>query len=274
MSIEKNEGPAEVARLQSVSLEREGRPVLRNIDLEVRRGQHWVLLGPNGSGKSSLLSVLQGWLWPQAGQVSVLGRSFGENDIAEMRKHIGWVGNDVEKEFPAWQTVSEIVESGGVGTIGLQFDMPTARIKREAKANLALVGLLPYAKRSSRFLSQGQSRLLTIARALMAGPELLILDEPCTGLDPVAREQFLQRLGGLLRQDGGPSVFYVTHHIEEILPEMTHALLLREGRVMASGKIGKVLQSGNMHRTFGVKVRVKRLGGRYRLDLAPASGKG
>jgi iron complex transport system ATP-binding protein len=264
--LPKSAAPA-VTRLRDVTLIREGKVALKNISFTVLPGEHWVLLGPNGSGKSSLLAILQGWLWPQQGSVEVLGRHFGDHDLSEMRRHIGWVGLEIEKEFPRWQSVRDIVASGGVGTIGVQFDAPNAAIFREAERSLRQVGLGGYCDRPCHQLSQGQGRLLTIARALMTQPRLLILDEPCTGLDPVARERFLRRLATLLRRRTSPSAFYVTHHVEEILPEFTHALLLKEGNLVSQGKIATVLNPENLKNTFGSKVRLKREKGRYRMYL-------
>jgi iron complex transport system ATP-binding protein len=256
-----------IAKLEGITLWREGKPALRKVGFTVRSGEHWVLLGPNGSGKSSLLAVLQGWLWAQEGSLEVLGHAFGESDLAEMRRHIGWVGGEIESEFPRWQSVFDIAASGGVGTIGMQFDAASATVKRLAMRNLAWVGLRDYAERPCKQLSQGQTRLLTIARALMTAPRLLVLDEPCTGLDPVARSRFLQRLSRLLRVKNGPAAFYVTHHVEEIVPEITHALLLRQGKVVAAGPLKETLTPENLSRTFAAKVGLAKVRGQYRLVI-------
>ncbi len=267
MNSKKKSQPPIVTYLNDVTLFREGKAALRNISFKVAQGEHWVVLGPNGSGKSSLLAVMQGWLWPQSGEVQVLGRRFGEEDLSDMRRHIGWVGAEIEVEFPRWQSVGDIVSSGGVGTIGLQFDAPGMAIKREALRSLRQVGLGGYENRPCKHLSQGQTRLLTIARALMTRPRLLILDEPCTGLDPVARERFLGRLSGLLRKKQAPSAFYVTHHVEEIVPEITHALLLRDGQIVAAGPRSKVLTPENFREAFGMRARLRKHEGKYRLVL-------
>ncbi len=257
--------PTPIVRLQGLSLLRENRWALRGLDFTVRPGEHWALLGPNGSGKSSLLAVMQGWLWPQKGGVEVLGNRFGSEDLSELRRQIGWVGGEIESEFPRWQSVLDIVLSGGVGTIGLQFDKPNAEVKRHALQRLRWVGLSGYEARPCKHLSQGQSRLLTIARALMTAPRLLILDEPCTGLDPVARERFLRRLSQILRDKRSPSAFYVTHHVEEIVPEVTHVLLLRQGRQVAAGPIAKTLSDQHLRQTFGVPLSVVKRDGRFAL---------
>ena len=242
--------------------------MLRDIHLSIHRGEHWVIFGPNGSGKSSLLGVLQGLLWPIRGEIRVLGRTFGESDLGELRRLIGWVGNEIEPEFPAWQTVEEIVLSGAVGTIGLRFDRPGAAERKEALRLMRRAGLLSLAGRPYAMLSQGQRRMATIVRALMVEPGLLILDEPAAGLDPVAREMFLASLRALMASPRGPSILYVTHHVEEAIPSFTHALLLGgDGRILAQGPLGQCLTESNLGRLFGHPVRLAKRGGRYYLGL-------
>jgi iron complex transport system ATP-binding protein len=263
----------EVVGLSGVTLYREERLVLKDLELSVRRGQHWVLLGPNGSGKSSLLSVLQGLLWPIEGEMRVLGRRFGESDLTAMRRLIGWVGSEIEPEFPRWQTVEDIVLSGSVGTVGILFDKPTAQDRRRAASLLRRLRIGHLADRPFAFLSQGQRRLAVIARALMVKPGLLILDEPAAGLDPVARETFLDRLAALMTPQaaraphGAPVIFYVTHHVEEIIPAFTHALVLRQGRVLSQGRVAECLTAETLGRAFDHKVKLMRENGRFALRL-------
>jgi len=257
----------EVVGLKDIELRREERLVLEDVELSIRRGQHWVLLGPNGSGKSSLLGVLQGLLWPIEGEIRVLGRRFGESDLTRLRRLIGWVGNEIEPEFPAWQTVEQIAWSGGVGTVGLRFDKPSAADRARARSLLREAGLGRLAERPFAFLSQGQRRVATIVRALMVKPGLLILDEPASGLDPVAREAFLGKLASLMKSPSGPVILYVTHHVEEILPSFTHVLMLRKGRIVAQGTVRETLTAGNLGKTFGRSVRIGKSGGRYALRL-------
>ena len=261
-------GPDAIISRTGITLYREGRKVLDDLALAIRRGEHWVLLGPNGSGKSSLMAVLQGLLWPQEGSVAVLGRRFGEADLSEMRRLIGWVGSDIEPEFPAWQTVEQIVLSGCVGTVGLRFDKPTASDRRRARALMRQAGIDRLADRPFTWTSQGQRRMATIVRALMVKPGLLILDEPAAGLDPVAREMFLGRLAALMGSRGGPAVLYVTHHVEEVIPSFTHALILKGGKVLEAGPVGRSLTSASLSRAFGREVRLVRGAGRLSLRLA------
>lgn len=257
----------EVVGLKGIELRREERLVLKGVELSIKRGQHWVLLGPNGSGKSSLLAVLQGLLWPIEGEIRVLGRLFGESDLSDLRRLIGWVGSDIEPEFPAWQTVEQIAWSGSVGTVGLRFDLPTAADRARAKRLLRAAGIGHLAGRRFQFLSQGQRRMATIVRALMVKPGILILDEPAAGLDPVARESFLAKLAALMKSPAGPVILYVTHHVEEIIPSFTHVLMLRKGRVVAHGGIKACLTAENLGKAFGSRVRIDKRDGRYVLRL-------
>lgn len=257
----------EVIGLEGITLYREGRKVLADLGLSIRRGEHWVLLGPNGSGKSSLMAVLQGLLWPIEGRIRVLGRRFGEADLSALRRLIGWVGNEIEPEFPAWQTVEQIVLSGGVGTVGLRFDRPTAADRRRARSLMRQAGIARLAARPYSWTSQGQRRMATIVRALMVKPGLLILDEPAAGLDPVAREMFLSRLSALMKSRGGPVILYVTHHVEEIIPSFTHALVLRGGKALAAGPLSESLTAATLSQAFGRKVKLARSSGRWSLRL-------
>lgn len=263
MAKKLKESKDSVLQVRNVTLTRGENLTLRGFSWSVGKGEHWVILGPNGSGKSTLVQVLQGWLWPQEGEVSVLGRDFGSDDVAELRRHVAWVGNEVEPEFPAHQTVAEVVASGTVGTLGIHFDLPDARQKAAVKRALGLLQLTHLATRLFRQLSQGQRRLVVIARALAMQPDLLLLDEPTSGLDPVARERFLERVGRLLRPDsGGPLVVYITHHLEEILPGFTHVLLLREGRVTAAGPREEVLTPEILEKTFAARFTISSQNGR------------
>ncbi|HAO99547.1 MAG TPA: hypothetical protein DCQ83_05835 [Fibrobacteres bacterium] len=244
----------EVMRGQTVAL--------RDFTWTVHKGEHWAVLGPNGSGKSTVVQVLQGWLWPQAGEVSVLDRNFGSDDVDELRRHVAWVGSEVEPEFPAHQTVSDLAVSGSVGTLGIQFQLPDAKQRASAKNALRLLRLMPLAKRPFNRLSQGQRRLAVIARALAMNPQLLLLDEATSGLDPVARERFLERIEGLLGPKSRPLVVYITHHLEEVLPEFTHVLLLREGKVVAAGPRKKVLTPKLLEKPFAARFALSERNGR------------
>jgi iron complex transport system ATP-binding protein len=251
--------PDPLLAIRGVTLLRGDVPALRRFSWTVQSGEHWAVLGPNGSGKSSLVQMLQGWLWPQAGNLTVLGRRFGSDDVAELRRRVAWVGSEAEPEFPGRQTVADIVLSGAVGTHGLQFERPSARQRAAAKRALAELGLTALSRRPFQRLSQGQRRLAVIARAVAMRPDLLLLDEASAGLDPVARAGFLCRVGRLIRRGAeGPAVVYSTHHLEEVLPGFTHVLLLRRGRVVGAGPRKSMLTPRRLRAAFGARFEIPR----------------
>jgi iron complex transport system ATP-binding protein len=165
----------------------------------------------------------------------------------------------------------ETVISGKYAMIDL-WQKPTRADRHNARAILKRIECAPLADRLWLFLSQGERQRILIGRALMAKPKLLILDEPCAGLDPVARENFLQFLNCLARQPKAPALILVTHHVEEIMPAFTHALLLKEGKVSATGKMKTTLTSKNLTESFGNKVKLEKKGGLYALKVSARKG--
>ena len=246
-------------------------PILRGIDWRVAQGEHWVVLGANGSGKTSLLKALTGYLSPTSGTLALLGRRYGECDWRELRYEIGVVTSAFTMSIPSAETAIETVVSGKFAQLDLWHAF-TAADRRAALRLLELSGLAHLAEREWAYLSQGERQRVLIARALMARPRLLILDEPCAGLDPVAREKFLQFIEQLARTRGAhaPALVLVTHHVEEIMPAFTHALLLRAGSTLAAGPRSNVLTSRNLSATFGATLRLRQSRGRYILSAARA----
>jgi iron complex transport system ATP-binding protein len=244
--------------LRDVSWMREDRTILHGITWQVRAGEHWCLVGLNGSGKTTLLNMINGYIWPTSGEVSVFAQKYGTVDLREVRKSIGWVSSSLMAQLHGHETVERIVLSGKDATIGL-YSPPTKADVERATALLCTFGLDRLARQSYQTLSQGERQKVLIARALMASPKLLILDEPCTGLDLLAREQLLAMIGQIAAQPDGPTLLYVTHHIEEILPCFTHTLLLKEGSVYRAGATAEVLTPDLLSDFFGVPVEVRQV---------------
>jgi cation:H+ antiporter len=213
----------EVSRLR---VERGRTAILRGVDWRVARGEHWVILGANGSGKTSLLKALTGFLSPTAGEIFVLGQRYGASDWRELRFHLGVVTSSFTAAIPPAEPALDTVVSGKFAQLDL-WHAGTRADRDAAQKLLRFVGLAKIANREWAYLSQGERQRVLIARALMARPRLLILDEPCAGLDPVAREHFLAFVERLARRKNAPALVLVTHHVEEITPAFTHALLLR-----------------------------------------------
>ena len=253
-------------RLHALRIARDHTTILNGLDWTVERGQHWVILGPNGAGKSSLLAALTGYLTPSGGDIEVLGRRFGHCDWRELRKHIGLVGAGMQRLIEP-DTTSFATVLGGYRAMLNPWGRFPALAHRRARRLLATVGLTAAAGRTWMQLSEGERQRSLLARAQMARPALLILDEPCAGLDPVAREAFLTSLTKMAAARTGPGLVLVTHHVEEIVPGFTHALLLRAGRILAAGPLGSTLTSANLSAAFDTPVQLTRSAGRYRLKL-------
>ncbi|MFN7138709.1 MAG: ABC transporter ATP-binding protein [Limisphaerales bacterium] len=255
-----------ILEVQDLCARRGKTELLKNISWRVMRGEHWVVLGANGSGKTSLLSVLSGYLTASAGEIEVLGERYGESDWTVLRRKIGIVSSSVRQMMADVEPAILTVASGKFAMIDFWGD-PGKSDLDEARTILEQVECSYLADRPWGVLSQGERQRILIARALMAAPELLILDEPCAGLDPVARENFLQFVERLGRQGNAPALILVTHHVEEICPIFSHALLLREGEVLASGPIKTVLNSAGLSKTFGAPVKLVKRGKLFQLQV-------
>lgn len=241
--------------LQDLLWKRDDGDILKEINWQVMAGEHWVILGLNGSGKTSLLKMITGYEWPTKGRVTVLGNTYGTCEIQEVRKSIGWVSSAIRDELYRNDTALEIVISGKYASIGLWKEI--AEIDRK-QAQRILSDMSCEALTDKRYgaLSQGEKQKILLARALMAEPRLLILDEPCFGLDIQAREQVLSVIQTLGSLPNSPTILYVTHHIEEILPMFSHVLLLQNGGIAAAGKKREVLTEQNISSAFGVRVHL------------------
>jgi iron complex transport system ATP-binding protein len=262
-----------ILSVEKLHIERGGTIILREVNWRVERQQHWVILGANGSGKTSLLSAITGYLMPTAGTVSVLGETYGHADWRELRKKIGIVSSSVRQMMADDEPALETVASGKYAMIDFWGRLTRAE-KAQALRLLRQVECEHLADRAWRVLSQGERQRVLIGRALMARPRVLILDEPCAGLDPAAREhflQFIQRLGGnnLSGNKNAPTLVLVTHHVEEIMPVFSHVLVLKKGGVLAMGGKTEVLKAGILAETFDAKLKLRSKAGRYAMDVLP-----
>jgi iron complex transport system ATP-binding protein len=251
--------------LRDVSYAANGQPILHCIDWTVLPGEHWAILGANGSGKTTLLRLACGYLWPNAGgEIRRRGRLLA--DLRELRKSIGWVTSSLAPEIPAHEKVIRTVVSGKFAQVGLLENFggnPSESDFRRAAKLLAQIGCGHVCEREFGVLSQGEQQKVLIARARMTRPYLIFLDEPCAGMDPGARENFLATLETLGRQKSIPALIYVTHHIEEILPLFGKILVLHQGRVLHAGRTRAVLDEKVLHELYGVPLRIIRKKGRH-----------
>ncbi len=240
--------------------------ILKGIQWDVAAKENWVILGANGSGKTTLLSCVTGYVTPSAGTIEVLGKQYGRADWRELRKEVGLVSSGIRHWIEDQQTALDVVASGRNAELNLWHPAGESLL-RDARKSLRQVECAKLGDRPWAFLSQGERQRVLIGRALMARYRILILDEPCAGLDPVARERFLQFLSRLALTEKTPNLVFVTHHVEEILPCFDKALVLREGEILSQGAIGRVITSRTMSQAFDAAIAVRRRHGRFQLQF-------
>ncbi|MDK2972743.1 MAG: iron complex transport system ATP-binding protein [Candidatus Sumerlaeota bacterium] len=255
-----------VLNIENVSLEREGTAILRDVSWRIAAGEHWALVGANGCGKTTLLKVATGYEWPTSGRVEVLGERYGETNIPALRRHIGWVSSAVLARVPNSNRVLDVAVSGFEASMGLYREF-SADEYEAARCALARVGAEGIAARAWGVLSQGERQRCLIARALVARPSLMILDEPCAGLDPAARAEFLDSLERMAEEENAPGIVIVTHHVEEVRPFVTRVLAMKEGRILAQGQPEGVLRSEVLTEVFRRACVVRKTGTEYRLEM-------
>ncbi|WP_233716679.1 ABC transporter ATP-binding protein [Mycolicibacterium vinylchloridicum] len=239
----------EILRLSDVTFRRDGKQIIDGISLTVRAGEHWALLGPNGAGKSTLLGFCAAVTFPTSGSVEILGQQMGRVDLARLRHSIGHVNPRHRLQYPL--TVREVVLTGITATIDIPNRWtPTAAENERADAMIAAVGMTRKAQNVWPTLSQGERGRALIARALVSEPDLLLLDEPTTGLDVAAREQLLETIDTLDRTHPDVASILVTHHLEELPTTTTHALLIADGRTVASGPARATISTDNVTAAF------------------------
>ncbi len=256
-----------VLAVRDLVIRRDKTLILKNFSWRIKPGEHWVILGANGSGKTSLLSALTGYLMPTSGSIELLGEIYGESDWRELRKKVGLVSSSIRQMMAEPETALETIISGKSAMIDL-WGTPSPGDVRRARAILRKIECSHLAERPWSVLSQGERQRILIGRALMVDPKVLILDEPCAGLDPVARETFLNFLEQLGQSARSPALILVTHHVEEITPAFQNALILREGELLAAGPIKQVLNSATLSNAFDSRVKLTLHRGRYQLTVA------
>src|SRR5271154_3690425 len=257
-----------ILEISDLRIQRRDTTILDGISWRVERGQHWGILGANGSGKTSLLSALTGYLMPTAGEISLLGETYGKSDWRELRKKIGIVSSSVRQMMADDEPALESVASGKYAMIDFWGSVTCAE-KSQALKLLRQVECEYLAERPWRVLSQGERQRVLIGRALMAKPRVLILDEPCAGLDPAAREHFLQFIQRLGAQKNSPTLVLVTHHVEEIMPVFSHLLVLKNGKILAVGEKSSLLKTKLLSTAFAARLRLSKMKNRYLLNVLP-----
>lgn len=252
-----------VLQMRRVRVRRGTTDILGPLDWTVRAGQRWIVMGPNGAGKSTLLQLAAARLHPTAGDVGVLDEVLGAVDVFELRPRIGLSSAQLAAQVPANETVQDAVVTAAYGITGTWREWYETEDRARALGLVATWGLSRLAHRAFGTLSDGERKRVLIARALMTDPELLLLDEPAAGLDLAGREDLVRQLTALATDEDAPALVLVTHHLEEVPPGFTHALLLRDGGVVAAGPIESTLTEEHLSAAFGTDLKVTRTGGRY-----------
>jgi iron complex transport system ATP-binding protein len=255
--------PDLVIDVSGTSVVRDGKYLVRDIDWRVELDERWVVLGPNGAGKTTLLSIAAARLHPTAGDVRLLGERLGRVDVNELRTRIGLSTVALHDRIPGEERVRDVVVTASYAVVGRFNERYELSDETRAAALLRQLGAEHLADRLYGTLSEGERKRVQIARALMTDPELLLLDEPAAGLDLGGREDLVARLTTLAEDPDAPAMVVVTHHVEEIPAGFTHAMLMRDGGVVAQGLLRATVTSENLSATFGLPLRVRFANGRF-----------
>lgn len=250
-------------RFDNVSYVRNGRPILSDVTWEVRSDERWVILGPNGAGKTTMLKMGTGHEYPTRGTVDILESRLGAVDVFELRTRVGFASSAQARRIPDSEKVRDVVLTAAYSVEGRWREAYDGLDIRQADRILGEWGLAEFADHTFGTLSDGERKRALIARAVMTDPELLLLDEPTASLDLGSRERLIQTLSGYAQSPYSPAMIMVTHHVEEIPPGFTHALLLRDGAVTAAGPLRETLTEANLEQTFGLQFRLSETDGRF-----------
>lgn len=242
------------------------RPILSGINWSVENGQHWVMLGANGAGKTSLLSTVCAYNTPSSGSMCVDGKEYSEYDWQKVRERIAIVSAQLNKKIEPRENVTDAVISGAYAMLNF-WGTPSRAVCLRALRKMKELGISYLRDSVWETISHGERQKVLIARALMIKPAIMFLDEPCGGLDPVARENFVSFMDEIAKSPACPPIVLATHHVEEIPPSFTHAIILKGGRILASGKIGDVVTSKILSEAYGAKCALGKRSGKYFLRV-------
>lgn len=258
-----------VLEIKDLSFEVYGvsRPILDHINWNVKKGEHWVLLGANGAGKTSLLSTICAYNTPSSGSMCVDGKMYSEYDWRKMREQIAIVSAQLNKKINGHENVLETVISGAYAMLNF-WGIPSEEDCRRASEKMEELGISYLRDSTWDMASQGERQKALIARALMIQPVVMFLDEPCSGLDPVARENFIAFMDNLTKSPDCPPIILATHHVEEIPRSFTHAIVLKDGKVHVSGKIDDVITGEILSEAYGAECEVSRHKGKFYLRVS------
>ena len=253
----------EVLSLKNVSVQRTGKTILNDVTWSVQDNERWVIVGPNGAGKTTLLKIAAAQLQPSSGTASILGEALGEINVFELRTRVGFASTAIASRIPNSENVLDAVMTASYAVTGRFKEKYEDVDERRARRVLTEWHLSEYADRPFGTLSDGEKKRVQIARAVMPDPELLLLDEPVASLDIGSREATIKILSGYASHPAAPAIIMVTHHLEEIPAGFTHALVLYEGRIIASGPINHTLTTEKLSEAYGLQLEVAFQSGRF-----------
>lgn len=245
-----------IIAVKDLCIQAGNRYLLRNINWEVKEGEQWVVFGLNGSGKTTLLSVIAGFKEPTSGEVKVFGEPYSNDNLLSNRRRIGWVSSSFFDKYYTRESALNIVLSGLSGTLGIDRCVTDEDVLK-AKALLAEWHFGDRIDMPFSVLSKGERQNILIARALIAEPEILVLDEPGTGLDVLAREYLLKKIDALASQKK-MTIIYVTHYPEEIQPIFKNCIILREGKIIAKGPTEELLSSSCLSQALEAELTINK----------------
>ena len=254
-----------VIDLNNITVVRENRSILNNVDWQVEPSQRWVIVGPNGAGKTTLLRVAAAQIHPTHGQATILGNRLGEINVFELRTRIGFASTALAAHIPNSESVLNAVMTASYGVTGRWNEKYEDIDERRARRVLSEWQLSDLADRAFGTLSDGERKRVQIARAVMPDPDILLLDEPVASLDLAAREQTIDIIGEYASHPSAPAMIMVTHHLEEIPEGFTHAMLINDGQVFAAGEIHSTLTSEKVSEVFSYNLKVQFEDGRFRV---------
>jgi len=252
-----------VVQLEDVSIIRSGTTLLSSVNLTIAESERWVILGANGAGKTTLLQILAAQSHPSRGVAQLLGSRLGAVDVFELRPRIGVSSAALADQIPKGESVADVVMSAAYGVTGRWHEQYAELDRQRARQLMWQLRVENLADRTFGTLSEGERKRVQIARALMTDPELLLLDEPAAGLDLSGREALVATLGEICLDPKAPTTVLVTHHLEEIPLGITHALLLKQGRVVAAGPLSRILTSELVSYTFDLPLQISTTDGRW-----------
>ena len=256
--------PQETLKLRNIHYTQNGSSILSNINLDLASGETLAVIGHNGAGKSILAAIITGYQWPSTGTISVLGETFGEVNLSDLRKHIRLISTSRTPNFPVNMRVRDVVATGHFGTIVIPMYTEISKLQHQkVEEELQFVEMLRHADRFFNQLSTGEKTRILIARALVSAPKLLVFDEPCSGLDIKAKALMIKTMDQMRARQNRPSLVIISHHLDELPTHLDQVLLMKKGQAFAYGSPKDVITEENFSNALECNVTIVTHKNRY-----------